>query len=256
MLLNQFRSDTDARALPPYDVPPPEPGAVEHHGYRSSGNNRWVGLGGTALVYMLVLSGLFLTVNHMIPMKAPPTLTVMDLKHPASPPETPPEEKEAPNPVKKKITLPEPVPAEPFKPTIRPISEVTIPIPDEARPADPTPKQVETAAPRTTPAPPAPEVSGNGPDTWEGRVLAALNKHRRYPRFAMARRQQGMPWVRFVIDRDGKVLSVSLERSSGFPDLDREALALPKRAQPLPKPPNDRQGDTIELVAPVEFFLK
>jgi TonB family protein len=54
---------------------------------------------------------------------------------------------------------------------------------------------------------------------------------------------------------DGKVLSVSLERSSGFPDLDREALTLPKRAQPLLNPQDDKPGDTIERVAPAEFFL-
>lgn len=73
---------------------------------------------------------------------------------------------------------------------------------------------------------------------------------------AMARHEQGVPWIRFVIDRQGRVLSASLERSSGVPDLDREALALPKRAQPLPKPPEDRPGETLELVVPVEFFIR
>lgn len=57
------------------------------------------------------------------------------------------------------------------------------------------------------------------------------------------------------MNRDGKVLSVTLERSSGFGILDDEALALPKRAQPLPKPPEDLPGQTIELVVPVEFVL-
>ncbi|MPT49375.1 MAG: energy transducer TonB, partial [Sphingobium sp.] len=51
-------------------------------------------------------------------------------------------------------------------------------------------------------------------------------------------------------------LSVRLERSSGFRSLDDEAVALPKRASPLPKPPEDVKGDTIELVVPVEFFMK
>jgi protein TonB len=73
---------------------------------------------------------------------------------------------------------------------------------------------------------------------------------------AMARRQQGVPYIRFVMDRDGKVLSSRLERSSGFPDLDREAVSLPKRASPLPKPPDNKRGDTLELVVPVEFFLR
>jgi TonB family protein len=86
-------------------------------------------------------------------------------------------------------------------------------------------------------------------------VMLRVRGSHRYPRLAMERKQQGAPWVRFVIDCDGKVLSVGLERSSGFPDLDREALTLPKRAQPLPNPLDEKPGDTIELVAPVEFFL-
>jgi TonB family protein len=82
-------------------------------------------------------------------------------------------------------------------------------------------------------------------------------QHLRYPRAAMARRQQGVPYVRFVMDREGHVLSATLERSSGFPDLDREAVALPRRAQPLPKPPANTRPEqaTIELVVPVEFFV-
>jgi len=58
------------------------------------------------------------------------------------------------------------------------------------------------------------------------------------------------------MDRGGRVLSASLERSSGFAELDREAMSLPNRAQPLPKPPEERAGDTLELVVPVEFFIR
>ena len=72
----------------------------------------------------------------------------------------------------------------------------------------------------------------------------------------MLQRKQGVPWIRFIMGRDGKVLSVRLERSSGSSDLDREALLLPKRAAPLPKPLAEKPGDTLELVVPVEFFLK
>jgi protein TonB len=86
-------------------------------------------------------------------------------------------------------------------------------------------------------------------------VLTALNKVKRYPREAQFRHQQGVPYIRFVIDRTGAVLSSTLERPSGVRSLDIEAIALPKRAQPLPKPPEDRKGATIEIIVPVEFFL-
>ncbi|MDH2132203.1 energy transducer TonB [Sphingobium yanoikuyae] len=86
-------------------------------------------------------------------------------------------------------------------------------------------------------------------------MLGALNKVKRYPREAAFRRQQGVPYIRFVMNREGKVLSVRLERSSGVRSLDDEALSLPKRASPLPRPPEEVKGDSIELVVPVEFFM-
>ena len=64
-----------------------------------------------------------------------------------------------------------------------------------------------------------------------------------------------MPWIRFTSDREGRVRSVRLERPSGFDALDREALALPMRASPLPKPPESVTGNRIELTVPIEFFL-
>ena len=87
-------------------------------------------------------------------------------------------------------------------------------------------------------------------------MLGRLNQFKRYPREAQDRRQQGIPYIRFVMDRDGRVVSTMLERGSGYPALDREAVALPKRAQPLPKPPAEVTGSSLELVVPVEFFLR
>lgn len=229
---------------------------LERHGYAPSGSNRIFGLVGTGLIYLAAMAGFFLTINHVTSVKAPSALVVFDVHPPASPPETPPKEKDAPKPVEKKEKQPEPREVRPVEPTKIPISPVTVPIPVAApSPADPGPKEPETAAPRTLPAPPAPQMASNAPDSWEGRVLAQLAKNRRYPRSAQASKQQGIPYVRIVMDREGKVLSVRLERSCGFPELDREAVALPKRSSPLPKPPDDKPGDPLELVVPVQFFL-
>lgn len=229
---------------------------VERHGYRPAASSRWFGLGGTMLTVCLVVTGFFVTLSTVVVKQAaPPTLTVMEIRPAASPPETPPKERDAPKPTERKQPS-EPVRTVPVRPTILPIPPVTGPIPADTKIADPAPKEPETAALRTAPAPLAPQMSSTAPDTWEGRLLAQLGKHRRYPRMAQLRRQQGVPWIRFVMNREGRVLSVRLERSSGVADLDREAVALPKRAQPLPKPPDDKPGDTLELVVPVEFFLK
>lgn len=231
---------------------------VERNVYAPPSSGRIVGLIGTILVYAALLTGFFLlTYTSVAPHKASSTLTVFDVRPPASPPQTPPEEKDTPRPVRKKEQQPEPQQARPIDPPRLRISPVPLPefvaVPKSA---DPGPKEPEAAVPKPLPVPPAPQISSNAADTWEGRVLAQLAKNRRYPRSALIWKQQGVPYVRIVMDRQGKVLSSRLERSSGFPDLDREAVALPKRASPLPKPPDDKPGDTLELVVPIEFLLR
>ena len=119
---------------------------------------------------------------------------------------------------------------------------------------DQGPSAPQTTAPPVQPAPVAARAASNAVATWEGQVLAALEKTRRYPPAAQARRQQGVAHVRFRMNRAGKVLWSRLERSSGFGELDRAAVDAPKRAQPLPQIPAERP-DEIELVVPVEFFL-
>jgi protein TonB len=255
------RDDSGAEPLAAASLPPPatpEPAFTERSVYAPPASGRIVGLIGTGMVYAAIGAGFFfVTFTYIAPSKAPSALAVFDVRPPASPPETPPKEKEAPRPVQKKEKPPEPQPARPVEPTKIAISPVTVPIPVAVpRPADPGPREPETAAPKTLPAPPAPQVASNAADTWEGRVLSQLMKNRRYPSWAMSRREQGIPYVRILMNREGKVLSVRLERSSGFPELDREAVALPKRASPLPKPPDDKPGDPLELVVPVEFFVR
>ncbi|WP_047170578.1 energy transducer TonB family protein [Novosphingobium sp. Rr 2-17] len=237
-----------------------EPNAMpaERSTYAPAASSRIIGLTGTIGIFAVVLAGFFLTIDWMaMPMQPPSAPTVVELLPLASPPETPPKEKQAPSPIEK-MTRPLDRPkTQPIEQTIVPIPAVSAPQPaGMPKTPDPAPRREETAAPKTAPAPPASQASSNAPDTWEERVLAQLNSHRRYPRMAMARRQQGVPYIRFVMDREGKVRSSRLERSSGFPDLDREAVSLPKRASPLPRPPVDRDGETLELVVPVEFFMK
>jgi len=213
------------------------------------------GMGGVALIALLILGAALFTWTTFQTVRQPTTLSVFDLAPPAAPPEpvheTPPGpeqvQKEKPQPP---IEMPQIKPPEIKLPSIN-----TLPVQMAELVPDPGPPVEDTTAPETRPAPPAQQVSTAQP-TWEGLVLGALNKVKRYPRAASLRRQQGVPYIRFVMDREGKVLSVRLERSSGFRMLDEEALALPKRASPLPKPPESVAGETIELVVPVEFFMR
>lgn len=217
---------------------------------------RLFGMGGVALVALLILGGVLFTWKTYQVAQTSPALSVFDVAPPATPPdpvsEMPPdpEEKQEQQKPQPDADAPKIKPPELKLPSVNPI-----PISVPTLPVDPG-KPVETnTAPETKPLPPAQQLS-TGKPTWEGLVLGALNKVKRYPREAMFRRQQGVPWIRFAMDRNGKVLSVALDRSSGSAALDAEAIALPKRAQPLPKPPRDVPGERIELVVPVEFFLR
>ena len=59
-----------------------------------------------------------------------------------------------------------------------------------------------------------------------------------------------------TMDKQGKLISAQLSRSSGSQRLDKAALATIRRAAPFPKPPQDLPGDRIEITAPVEFFMR
>lgn len=111
-----------------------------------------------------------------------------------------------------------------------------------------------TTAPRSLPAPPANHASSNAEATWEALLLSHLQKYRRYPAAARARREQGVAYVLFRMNRQGQLLSAAIARSSGSAALDRAALETLRRAQPLPAIPDDRP-DPLELSVPVEFFV-
>lgn len=244
--------ESPPRLAHPMDAPAYERGS----GYsaRSVRNGRPLGLILTVAVHALVL-GLFLfqwTARYAP--KPLSTLNTFDIPAPPSPPEPQSDAPQEPQPMRREKTLTDPDTRRNEPPKIvLSIDESAAP----PRPPDPAAARAieEPAAAEAKPPPPPQEASDARP-TWQGRVLAALNKVKRYPREASFRRRQGVPIIRFVMDRSGRVLSASLERSSGVPALDGEALELPRRAQPLPKPPEDVPGATIELVVPVEFYMR
>ena len=86
-------------------------------------------------------------------------------------------------------------------------------------------------------------------------LLAWLERHKKYPRRAQVRRQEGVVLLFVVIDRGGRVLASRIDESSGHGVLDGAAMAMLERAKPLPPIPSDMPGDRIELVVPVQFFM-
>ncbi len=126
--------------------------------------------------------------------------------------------------------------------------------PAAATDASPAPASI-TAAPPAPDAPPADFQAGAASDQWEARLMARLERYRYYPAAARSRRQQGTAWVRASIDREGRLLALRLEQSSGQPMLDDAALQTFRRAQPLPPIPDELKAPQ-ELVVPVEYYLR
>lgn len=144
-------------------------------------------------------------------------------------------------------------------PKFRAPPEITAPLPmfEIAPAAD----AVTAAPPKTAPPAPPSQVSAPVRDTGESRatylglLLAQLNRFKHYPPQARSAHIEGVVMLHFVLDRSGKVLSAQISKSSGRPVLDREALALIGRAQPLPAMPAQMSGDTLDAIVPVDFSL-
>jgi protein TonB len=129
-----------------------------------------------------------------------------------------------------------------------------------------TPAPVTTLPPTTQAAPDkklqaqsmgaAANTPSTAEQTWEARVSARLERYKRYPEAAQLRRETDVVYLGFTMDRSGHVLSSHIEHSAGYTLLDAEVNTLVQRASPLPPPPKEVTGDQIDLVVPVEFFLR
>lgn len=155
----------------------------------------------------------------------------------------PPKPKPKPRPPKAKPRPPEP---KPVQPPSRQVSETVSSVPSQGEPAA-VPSRSQQAA-------------GGAPSraqiNWQTRLLSHLGRYKRYPEDARRRGIEGVNKLRFVVDAQGRVLDFELVGRSGNASLDRATLQMIRRAQPLPKPPQDMLKDgRLEIVAPFVFSL-
>lgn len=92
--------------------------------------------------------------------------------------------------------------------------------------------------------------------TWRSQILALVERNKRYPEAARARREQGVTQIRFTLDRSGMVADARVLQSSGSEALDAEAIALLKRAQPFPAPPDTFASNVVAVRLPIRFTVK
>jgi len=187
------------------------------------------------------------------PIPPPPA----EVKPPPPPPPPPPpasEVKPPPPPEVKPPPEPPRRPPPPRREVRRPIERRVEPRPPTVEPRPVAPPPVVTLPPpvRQPPAapPPAPIVSA----AYRGALAQWFASHKRYPESARERGEQGEALLRFRVDRSGRVLSYSLVRGTGYPDLDAQVEAMMQGAV-LPAFPSDMAASDIEVSVPVRFSL-
>ncbi len=93
---------------------------------------------------------------------------------------------------------------------------------------------------------------------YEQLISMWIQKFKQYPNTAKSAGMQGETVVRIRIDRRGNVRYYTLERSTGHAELDRAAVDMIRRANPVPAVPADYPagGEVLEFLIPVNFQLQ
>ena len=76
-----------------------------------------------------------------------------------------------------------------------------------------------------------------------------------YPQQAVKRREQGVCLLEIIINRDGSVEDVTPLEPSGFPTLDREAIAAVYRGAPYGQLPSAYTKDKLKIMAFFQYRL-
>lgn len=140
--------------------------------------------------------------------------------------------------------VPQPTPAAIPAPHRASMQRVAVAVP--VRSTKPNPPQAAAASSSPVRVPP----------DFASTLLAYLTRYKHYPYAARTAHEQGEALLAFSMDRSGKVTGYHLARSSGFPILDQEVLAMIRRAAPLPPIPPDLRRDRLDLIVPVRFDLR
>lgn len=200
--------------------------------------------------------------SNTVPANTEPTpLTLSMFKAPPAPVEPiiekPPEPEQKPPP--KVVEKPKPEP----KPEPEPVTEPPPPEPEPepaqevAEPAPPVepPPMITTSPKITEKAYRDPGLIAQIEQQYKYELSRLIDAHKKYPKRAQRRNQQGKATVRFVLMRNGEVKQVELLDSSGYPVLDKAAMrAIEAVSGKLPLP-DEINRNSWRLEVPLTFEL-
>jgi len=123
------------------------------------------------------------------------------------------------------------------------------------QPATATPR-AKHVAPVTAAARIGNSAAATAPPQWVSRLLAHLNRNKRYPAEARLHHEEGVVTLGFTVDRNGHVLAHHIDKSSGSSVLDEEAMAMLRRSEPLPAFLPTMAGASRSFSVPIRFSLR
>ena len=89
-----------------------------------------------------------------------------------------------------------------------------------------------------------------------GRVVSRLQRQKRYPSSAKRKKLQGTVVIAFTIRKNGNIAGVRIKRRSGHSVLDKEVLAMVRRASPFPPIPTNAGRRKISVSVPISFRVR
>ncbi len=91
---------------------------------------------------------------------------------------------------------------------------------------------------------------------WMRAVTERVRQFFYYPLAALSVRKTGLVMVHFVVRRNGQIETLAIAKSSGDAGLDKAALDIVQKAQPLPPIPDRMQAVRIDGELPVNFGVR
>lgn len=159
--------------------------------------------------------------------------------------------------------------AEPAPPVVQPLPRPKPKPAANTRPEPPTNIPVEAAPPATpalhrptlvvtsTPAAHSePQQAGRMAEDYLAALVKAIERHRFYPRMSRRLNEEGTVEVRFVVQRNGRLTDITVERSSGSQRLDEAALQTLGKTTPFAPLPAALEREQLSLTVPIVYRLQ
>ena len=115
------------------------------------------------------------------------------------------------------------------------------------------------AAAQPAPSPLTNPASQYGPrkvqDEYLWQVMRKVSQYHYTPKSSVVS-EEGVVVMRITVSRDGRLLDVSLAKSSGFPTLDNGVMDTIRQASPFPPLPPEISGAQHTFILPVNYAYR